>query len=377
MDTLDELLHPITPERFRAEYEDRKPLHIPAAAGGHKRALLDWAAFNDLLNRPAVWTSKSLRLMRDHIPVPPEQYCRPVTTPEGPVMRPAPGKVDVFLSAGASLVANDVLDLHPPLARLGQTLGEVWGALVGANIYCSFSGVRAFGTHFDNHDVFVVHTEGEKVWNIYERRADNPVDPLEDTMETRRWFEQTRGRVIEEVRMRPGDVLYLPRGWYHDALAVDGPSLHVTFSVNPLYGRIMFSLLDHAAMQNPAFRAWLPAAREENGEALRRRLAELGELLANIAASPAFRDEVAMAQRRLVPRAANFTLPERKPVTLYQTTGRAFPPASTGVRVVYDWAMEERRFALEDMVAQFDFLSEAEVRAGLTAAEEAGAVRKA
>ncbi len=65
--------------------------------------------------------------------------------------------------------------------------------------------------------------------------------------------------------MRPGDVLYLPRGWYHDALAVDGPSLHVTLSVTPLYGRILFRLLEPAAMQDPAFRAWLPPADRDGG----------------------------------------------------------------------------------------------------------------
>ncbi|HST93098.1 MAG TPA: hypothetical protein VLJ13_12965 [Brevundimonas sp.] len=39
MRSLDELLHPITPEQFRVEYEGRKPLHIPAnaAAGALKR----------------------------------------------------------------------------------------------------------------------------------------------------------------------------------------------------------------------------------------------------------------------------------------------------------------------------------------------------
>ena len=83
-----------------------------------------------------------------------------------------------------------------------------------------------------------------------------------------------------------------------------------------------------------------------------------------------------MAQVRLQPRAAGFGLPERKPVTLYRTAGRAFPPASNAVRATYDWAIEERQFALEDMVAQFESLPEADVRAGVVAAEQAGALQK-
>jgi hypothetical protein len=37
---------------------------------------------------------------------------------------------------------------------------------------CSFGGVRALATHFDLHDVFAVQIEGEKVWRLYENRAD-------------------------------------------------------------------------------------------------------------------------------------------------------------------------------------------------------------
>jgi lysine-specific demethylase/histidyl-hydroxylase NO66 len=376
MATLDELLHPITTAQFFADYEGRKPLHIPAETGGRKREVLTWAAMNAILGQSTTWTPQNLRLMRNHVAIPPEQYCDPFLGVGSQTLRATPAKIETFLSAGASLVANDVLYLHPPLTEIGRTLSETFAAQIGANIYCSFEGVRAFGTHFDNHDVLVVHTEGEKVWNLYANQALNPVNLPPDTMETRRWFEQSRGPLMSEVTMRPGDVLYLPRGWYHDAVASDRASLHVTFSIHPLYGRILLSLLDNAAMQNPDFRAWLPPGRAEGGAPLRRKLAELGQLLADLVASPAFLDEVTMAQQRLAPRPAAYALPERKPVTLYRTTGHAFPPASTGLRVAYDWAIQEREFSLEAMLALFDFLPAAEVQAGVAEAERVGAVKR-
>lgn len=374
--SLDELLHPITPAQFRAEYQDRKPLHIPASADGRKQDVLSWTVFNALLNQPALWTAENLKLMRDHLPVPTEQYCKVAQTPTGPVVRPWPKKVEMFLATGASLVANDVLHMYAPVTEIGAMLGRTFAAAIGANIYCSFEGVRAFGTHFDYHDVFVIHTEGEKVWNLYENRADNPVDVAPDTLESRRWFEQNRGPLMAEITMKPGDVLYLPRGWFHDALARDGASLHITFSVNPLYGRIILSLLDNAAMQNSAFRAFFPPAQEDGGRPLRTRLTEMGQLLASIAASPAFLEEVAMVQERIQARAPAFALPERKPITLYRTTGRAFPATSVALRQTYEWAIVERQFAIEDMIADFDFVSEADVRAGVAAAEQAGALQK-
>lgn len=376
MHTLDELLHPITPDRFLAEFHGRKPLHIPAGDGAGKRALLDWPAFNGLLGQASIWTAQSLKLVRDAAPVPPEQYCRVVQTQSGPALRPDPAKVAIFMAGGASVIAGDAQELTPRLAETSAMLGRAFAAAVGVNLYCSFQGVRAFGTHYDLHDVFAVQVEGEKVWRLYENRAEAPVDFPPDTPETRRWLEQSRGRVMAEVRMRPGDVLYLPRGWYHDALAQDGASLHATFSVTPLYGRIIFSLLESAAMQDPAFRAFMPPAGQDGGRALQAHLADLGQRLARLAALPAFRDEVAMTQGRLVVRPARCDLPRRLALTAYRPTGLMGPAFAGPAAHAMAWALAQPDFALEELIAQFDFVAEADIRAAVEQAERAGAVKR-
>ncbi len=376
MRTLNELLHPITPDRFFAEFHGRKPLHIPAADGATKRSLLDWDGFNALLNQSSIWTAQTLKLVRDTEPVPPEQYCRPVQTQSGPTLRPDPAKVALFLAEGASLIAGDTQDLTPAIAALTSALGRALSASGGANIYCSFKGVQAFGTHYDSTDVFAVQTEGEKLWRLYENRADTPVDIPIDLPDIRRWFEQSRGRVMAEIMMRPGDVLYLPRGCYHDALAQDVASLHVTFAITPLHGRIIFNLLEQAAMQDPAFRAYLPAADKDEGRALQAHLADLGQRLARLAALPAFRDEVAMAQQRLIPRQSRFDLPGRVPLTRYRPSGLLGPAYSGPVAHAMHWALSQPNFILEDVIAQFDFVAEADIRAAVDQAEKAGALKR-
>ena len=376
MRTLNELLHPITPDRFFAEFHGRKLLHIPAADGATKRSLLDWDGFNALLNQSSIWTAQTLKLVRDTVAIAPDQYCRHVQTQSGPVLRPDPAKVAVFLATGASLIAGDTQELTPRLADASSMLGRAFAAAVGVNLYCSFKGVRAFGTHYDLHDVFALQVEGEKVWRLYENRADAPVDFPPDTPETRRWLEQSRGRLITEVRMRPGDVLYLPRGWYHDALAQDGASLHVTFSVSPLYGRILFSLLEQAAMQDPAFRAYMPPPDKDGGRALQTHIADLGQRLARLTALPAFRDEVAMAQERLVLRPARFALPQTQTLTAYRPTGLQGPAFAGPAAHALHWALSQPDFALEELIAQFDFVAEADIRAAVDQAEKAGVLRR-
>ncbi len=374
MRTLEEILHPVTPAQFRAEYEGCQPLHVPAVEGSDKRALLTWDAFNGLLNQSNVWTSERLQLMRRDAAVPPEQYCRLKRTPEGHVWRPSPAKVEVFLSAGASILANDIITLHSPITHAGVALGEALAAEVGASVFCSFRGGRAVATHYDVHEVFAVQTEGEKVWNLYEGRAIDPVGYPPGL--TQADIDKSRGRLVSTITMKPGDVLYMPRGFYHDTVTPDQPSLHVSFTVMPLAGRRILSLLEGPVLEDAAFRAWLPAADAEGGALLQARLTELAGRLAGIVASPAFRDEVALLQRRLIPRAPDFSLPVRKPATLYRTTGRAFPDNGPLIRRIQDWMIEERQFAVEDLVAEMDSLPETVVRDALAGAEQAGAVQR-
>ncbi|HEX8471794.1 MAG TPA: cupin domain-containing protein, partial [Brevundimonas sp.] len=216
------------------------------------------------------------------------------------------------------------------------------------------------------------HCEGEKVWRLYQNRAENPVNFAPEQTPAR--LERTRGALMQEVRMRPGDVLYLPRGWYHDALAQADASLHVTFSVTPLYGRAIFSLLENAALQDPAFRAWLPPAHHDGGRALQSHLADLGRRLSALAADPQFADDLAMTQERLMQPVGRYGLPTRKMLTRYRRTN-LIPPSFMGpVAIAMNWAFSQADFAVEDLCALFDFIDDDTILKAVQTATSAGAL---
>ena len=176
---------------------------------------------------------------------------------------------------------------------------------------------------------------------------------------------------MTQVHMRPGDVLYLPRGWYHDALATEGASLHVTYSITPADGRTAFDILKRLVAEDATYRHFL---RPAGSDVLKAQLADLGRRLSAIAVSDVFADEIAMAQERLIPREPGYALPARPGLTLYGR-GQGPAPVVTGpAAVALDWAMEETRLALEDMIAQFDFVPEADLRAMVDAAVLSGAL---
>ena len=89
---------------------------------------------------------------------------------------PDPKKVQYYLKKGASLVLNDIIYYSKNIKNLAIDLQEITNGKCQANLYFSMQNRQAFGPHFDTHDVFALHCDGEKTWNIYETLADNPIN---------------------------------------------------------------------------------------------------------------------------------------------------------------------------------------------------------
>ena len=145
-------------------------------------------------------------------------YSSPNLDINGQNYRPDVNKVQHLVSRGASIILNDIQKHNLNLLKFVDELQKVTNGRCQANLYFSMASHQAFGPHFDLHDVFAVHFEGEKVWNIYENIEKNPINhpSFKFSDEQRR---KRAGKIIDQVTLRPGDLLYIPRGQYHDALA--------------------------------------------------------------------------------------------------------------------------------------------------------------
>lgn len=313
------LIAPLSAETFANEYWGRRPVHLKSQPGNPRGAIVDWDALNAMLAIRPHWTPAHIKLVMNSAPVVPDFYLDDVAG-EGGVRRLAnPAKVEMFLAMGASLVADSIQEIAPAVRALADMLARRFAAQVGANLYCSFRGVQAFASHCDVHDVFAIQCAGEKRWRIYENRADNPLETLTGEA-AQATIDAAKGRVMMDLTMRSGDVLYIPRGFFHDALACDAQSLHLTMGVAPFSGKLVFRMLEEAAVRESLFRAYLPDARDADGAALRDHLAILGERIAAMIASPAFADQVAAQQRKLAPPIHDLNLPARPELRFYART---------------------------------------------------------
>lgn len=386
MVTLAEFLSPFDPAEFKSSYFGQKPLHITGAWRGFGNPL-PWQRFNDILDLRTYWDEDTLRVFYRNRLALRENYCDMDGVAPGSRAPANPRKVKALLGFGASLVANQIQRVCPQVAGIVGMLQREFAAGAGANVYCSFEGVQAFGTHYDLHDVFAVQAEGEKTWRIYEARADNPTAPLPPGDEAENWLMASRGKVIQELVMRPGDILYLPRGQYHDAVTGDGASLHVTFWVKPATGLALLKLLEEAAASESDFRAHLPDARDAS--ALREHLARLGQRLEQLMTSPSFAIDVLNHQRSFATSPPAFALPQRQRSAYFSTAKKGRVVRSReGFSLVVDnaridvgaahpavsWLLQQRLFSVDDLLARFPFVDEGELRATLRQLTRIGAI---
>jgi len=307
--TLAELLAPVSPETFFTEYFGKKPLHIK---GGKDKfsAAMSWRALNDILGLGGIWSAKSLQLMMDGEAVPSQRFCIPGINRDGmQVLQPDPDRVAELLRQGAALVANEVDMVVPGLNAIARLIEGALGAKVQSNLYCSWAERRAFRSHFDVHDVFAIHVEGTKMWNVYQGRAEYPINHPAFQRLGQVHHDRARGAIAMEVRMEPGDVLYLPRGQYHDALASSEGTIHVTMSTTYPIGLDVISLLFEAAVGDPLFRQNLPPPGDD--AALAAHVGKLAERLAEIAKSPETQKQLRAARRGFRYPRGEFRLPER------------------------------------------------------------------
>lgn len=101
--------------------------------------------------------------------------------------------------------------------------------MVGTNVYLTPPNSQGFAPHYDDIEAFVLQLEGAKHWKVYAPRT--PQEHL-PRVSSHNFTQDELGKPILDVKLEPGDMLYFPRGYIHQAVTVEGKhSLHLTTSV--------------------------------------------------------------------------------------------------------------------------------------------------
>ncbi|WP_338748943.1 cupin domain-containing protein [Janibacter alittae] len=236
----------LDPDRL-AQIWGREPRHVPAAALPTPFAdLLGPGDVDDLLSRRGL-RAPFLRVARDGRTLPDAEFTR-----GGGVGAAITDQLDDtallrLFAEGHSLVLQGLHRTHPPLLDFSQQLAADLGHPVQVNAYITPAQSTGFSAHYDVHDVFVLQVAGEKRWRLYPPVVTHPLrdQPWQEHAEAVEQAASAPPRL--EVTLRPGDTLYVPRGWLHAATALGGVSTHVTVGVHVWHrGHLAETLLDRA-----------------------------------------------------------------------------------------------------------------------------------
>lgn len=156
-------------------------------------------------------------------------------------------RIEQFHARHYSVRFPELRPLSPALERLARALEVLLHQPVTASAFWSRGGLRA-PVHFDDHDLLVVQLRGFKRWFV----SSNPSE-LPNT-----WKGIPKGAPDlgphETVEVKPGDLMYLPRGTYH-SVDSDHESLHVSIGFTPLTVReAVVAAIDHLSDLDPRLR---------------------------------------------------------------------------------------------------------------------------
>jgi ribosomal protein L16 Arg81 hydroxylase len=269
---LSRCIEPVEAQRFLDEYWETKPLLVPRDEEGR---FLDLLSIAEVERRVADGGLRwpAFRVVKEGEKIVLSDYAEDI--PWSPKPFTASARVERVageFERGATIVLQALQLHHPPLAEFCRDLEAELGHPVQGNAYYTPASAQGFAMHHDTHDVFCLQVEGEKRWLVYPPVLELP---LKDQKYTPAMGDP--GDPVLDVTMRAGDMLYLPRGWLHQAMTSDAASLHLTIGVNVFTWRdAVRDALDEAAREEVGLRRGVPSdGRSPEGllEALAARLA--------------------------------------------------------------------------------------------------------
>ncbi|MFK4083575.1 cupin domain-containing protein [Kribbella sp. NPDC020789] len=209
-------------------------------------------------------------------------------------------KVAALFASGHTVVLQALHRTWPALVDFATQLSTDAGHPVQINAYITPPKSQGFSAHYDVHDVFVLQVAGEKHWTVHEPVHLNPLrnQPWTDHSRAVAAAARDQAPVIDEV-LRPGDALYVPRGFLHSAKALGGVSAHLTVGLHTLTRYLLVQELTALAANEAALRTALPLGFDPGDPAqLAEVLPQVTDLLVSHLRSTSTEDLAARLRRR-------------------------------------------------------------------------------
>ncbi|WP_308380164.1 JmjC domain-containing protein [Streptomyces sp. ISL-43] len=229
-----------------------------------------WRDLNEILTRGRVEPAE-LKLCADGRSLPEHEYM---------VTRAGHRVVDLtkafsLMRSGASLIIDSLDRIHPAVRSATDDIMRMVGETASCNLFVTFDNSQAFDSHFDEVDTFVVQVRGTKHWQVHGPSEEHPLPEYGDSDPSR-----CPHSVLFEKTLEPGDVIHVPRGWWHTVRGAGESSLHLTFAFTRRTGYDWLRWVAYRALGNVDVRESLTRAgtpQEQQAQAERLAMAFVNE----------------------------------------------------------------------------------------------------
>ena len=249
--SLNFLLNPITTKTFFQDFWETQVLHINRNDSSYFRSLRDSISLEQIIWQTChTWGEVSLA--RAHT-----DYEKVDINSQSPTV----SLIEKAFAEDYTVVINNIDQKNIKIAKLCRSIEQDCLFNSSVNLYLTKSNSQGLEYHYDDQDVFILQLQGEKIWRIYEANANLPLDdapyqPVDCSDST-----------YQEYLLQPGDVLYIPRGFIHEARAMNGTSLHLTLSVCVIrWSTFLQRLINTLAQNNIELRKALPLEFIKSGQ---------------------------------------------------------------------------------------------------------------
>ena len=205
-------------DTFKNDYLYQKPFLFKSAIDSTN---ISWNDVNELYSRGDI-SHRDFKLMNGY-EVPKKEYVESYDNLGVIEYRCITSVFYKYLRNGATLVRNRIKN-EPFVDQISKQIGSFAEARTLTGSYAAFSSKSSYKSHWDTRDVYAVQLLGRKRWIL---RKPNFEFPL--------YMQQTKNfpdikepeEIYMDVILEAGDILYIPRGWWHDPLPLDEETFHL------------------------------------------------------------------------------------------------------------------------------------------------------
>lgn len=251
------LLAPHTIEEFSEKYYERAPLLIRRLQPDYYASIFSLAELERVLFSVEL-TPAFLRVAKNGTDLRVEAYTRKSQITDRASRNTMqidvidPHRVSSLFAQGCTVVLENLQDCCAPVGKLTGKLEAFFGHEVFAGYFLTPPGSQGLPVHFDTMDTIVMQIEGRKRWRMYAPELELPLQLLQRSDKKK----YDLGSPVLDVELEPGDMLYLPRGTFHEpTTGADAFSLHVTLGLIPLrWNAVLERALLNAALESVELR---------------------------------------------------------------------------------------------------------------------------